>query len=123
MVSKDHVHLFVSAPPNLAPSEIMRRIKGGAKIFSRKAIKPVREALTEQLLCGVEAVRRTYWGTLLIRPSGMSLWTWMSQDDMQRGWRAGFPCFEAFIPFQSNLAFFSAFQDLCILLLANACFS
>ena len=27
-VSKEHVHLFVSAPPNLAPSEIMRRIKG-----------------------------------------------------------------------------------------------
>ena len=27
-VSKDHVHLLVSAPPNLAPSEIMRRIKG-----------------------------------------------------------------------------------------------
>jgi putative transposase len=28
VVSKDHVHLLVSAPPNLAPSEIMRRIKG-----------------------------------------------------------------------------------------------
>jgi putative transposase len=28
VVSKDHVHLFVSAPPTLAPSEIMRRIKG-----------------------------------------------------------------------------------------------
>lgn len=27
VVSKDHVHLLVSAPPNLAPSEIMRRIK------------------------------------------------------------------------------------------------
>lgn len=26
VVSKDHVHLLVSAPPNLAPSEIMRRI-------------------------------------------------------------------------------------------------
>ncbi|MBC8285868.1 MAG: IS200/IS605 family transposase, partial [Nitrospinae bacterium] len=26
-VSKDHVHLLVSAPPNMAPSEIMRRIK------------------------------------------------------------------------------------------------
>ena len=34
-VSKDHVHLLVSAPPNLALSEIMRRIKGrsAAKIF------------------------------------------------------------------------------------------
>lgn len=28
VVSKDHVHILVSAPPNLAPSEIMRRIKG-----------------------------------------------------------------------------------------------
>lgn len=28
VVSKDPVHLFVSAPPTMAPSEIMRRIKG-----------------------------------------------------------------------------------------------
>ena len=28
VVSKDHVHLFVSAPLNMSPSEIMRRIKG-----------------------------------------------------------------------------------------------
>ena len=27
-VSKDHVHLLLSAPPNISPSEIMRRIKG-----------------------------------------------------------------------------------------------
>ena len=27
VVSKDHVHILVSAPPTLAPSEIMRRIK------------------------------------------------------------------------------------------------
>ena len=35
VVSQDHVHLFVSAPPNMAPSEIMRRIKGrsASKIF------------------------------------------------------------------------------------------
>ena len=35
VVSKDHVHLLLSAPPELAPSEIMRRIKGrsAAKIF------------------------------------------------------------------------------------------
>ena len=35
VVSKDHVHLLVSAPPSLAPSEIMRRIKGrsASKIF------------------------------------------------------------------------------------------
>ena len=28
MSIKDHVHILVSAPPNMAPSEIMRRIKG-----------------------------------------------------------------------------------------------
>ena len=28
VVSKDHIHLLVSAPPDIAPSEIMRRIKG-----------------------------------------------------------------------------------------------
>ena len=28
VVSKDHVNILVSAPPTLAPSEIMRRIKG-----------------------------------------------------------------------------------------------
>jgi putative transposase len=28
VVSKDHVHILVSAPPNRAPSEIRRRIKG-----------------------------------------------------------------------------------------------
>ena len=28
VVSKDHVHILVSAPPALAPSEVMRRIKG-----------------------------------------------------------------------------------------------
>jgi len=35
VVSKDHVHLLVSAPPNMAASEIMRRIKGCsfAKLF------------------------------------------------------------------------------------------
>ena len=27
-MSKDHVHLLVSAPPHIAPSDIMRRIKG-----------------------------------------------------------------------------------------------
>ncbi len=35
VVSKDHVHLFVSLPPSMAPSEIMRRIKGrsSAELF------------------------------------------------------------------------------------------
>lgn len=35
VVSKDHVHIMISAPPNMAPSEIMRRIKGrsASKLF------------------------------------------------------------------------------------------
>lgn len=35
VISKDHVHILVSAPPNIAPSEIMRRIKGrtASKLF------------------------------------------------------------------------------------------
>ena len=27
-VSKEHVHLFVSCPPNISPSELMQKIKG-----------------------------------------------------------------------------------------------
>lgn len=35
VVSKDHVHILVSAPPTLSPAEIMRRIKGqvSSKLF------------------------------------------------------------------------------------------
>ena len=35
VVSKDHIHILVSAPPNMAPSEIMRRVKGrtSSKLF------------------------------------------------------------------------------------------
>lgn len=37
VVSQDHVHVLLSAPPNLAPSEIVRRIKGrrSIKLFER----------------------------------------------------------------------------------------
>ena len=35
VVSKDYVHILVSAPPNISPSDIMRRIKGrtSSKLF------------------------------------------------------------------------------------------
>ncbi len=35
VVSSDHVHILVSAPPTMAPSEIMRRVKGrsASKLF------------------------------------------------------------------------------------------
>ena len=32
VVSKDHIHILVSAPPTMAPAEIMRRIKGRTSI-------------------------------------------------------------------------------------------
>ena len=32
VVSKDHVHILVSTPPKMAPSEIMQRIKGRTAI-------------------------------------------------------------------------------------------
>ena len=37
VVRKDHVHLLLSAPPNMAPSEIMIRIKGrsSSKLFEK----------------------------------------------------------------------------------------
>ncbi len=37
VVGKDHVHILVSAPPIISPSEIMRRIKGrvSRKIFEK----------------------------------------------------------------------------------------
>ena len=33
VVSKDHLNILVSAPPTMAPSEIMRRIKGRASSY------------------------------------------------------------------------------------------
>ncbi len=35
VVSRDHIHLLLSSPPSMAPSEIMRRIKGrsSTKLF------------------------------------------------------------------------------------------
>ena len=47
VVSKDHVHIVVSTPPNMAPSEIMRRIKG------RSARKLFEE---------FPALKKRYWG-------------------------------------------------------------
>ena len=47
VVSKDHVHILISAPPEMAPSEIMRRIKGrtSSKLFEE-----------------LPALRKRYWG-------------------------------------------------------------
>ena len=47
LLLKDHVHIFVSAPPTMAPSEIMRRIKG------RTASKLLEE---------FPSIKKRYWG-------------------------------------------------------------
>ena len=49
VVSLDHVHILVSAPPNMAPSEIMRRIKGrsSAKLFE-----------------SFSGLKKRYWGAI-----------------------------------------------------------
>jgi putative transposase len=47
VVSKDHIHVLVSAPPTMAPSEIMRRIKG------KSAVKLFEE---------FPALKKRYWG-------------------------------------------------------------
>jgi putative transposase len=47
VVSKDHIHLLVSAPPNISPSEIMRRLKG------RSSTKVLQE---------FPHLKKRYWG-------------------------------------------------------------
>jgi len=47
VISKDHVHILVSAPPELAPSEIMRCIKGRT---------------SSKLLEEFPALKNRYWG-------------------------------------------------------------
>ena len=50
-VSKDHVHILVSTPPNMAPSEIMRRIKGrtSSKLFEEFPMLDQRAHLNRNL--------------------------------------------------------------------------
>jgi putative transposase len=47
VVSSDHVHIFVSAPPSMAPSEIMRRVKGES---------------ARKLLENFPSLKKRYWG-------------------------------------------------------------
>ena len=55
-VSKDHVHLWVSVPPNLAVSELVKRLKGRS---SRLRLEEFGE------------LRQTYWGRhLFVASSG-----------------------------------------------------
>jgi putative transposase len=43
VVSKDHVHILVSAPPNLAPSKIMRRIKRRMSSYLFEEFPPIKK--------------------------------------------------------------------------------
>ena len=47
VISKDHIHILISAPPTISPSDIMRRIKGrtSSKIFDE-----------------VPYLKKRYWG-------------------------------------------------------------
>jgi putative transposase len=47
LVSKDHVHILVSAPPDISPSDIMRRVKGRV---SRKVFEEF------------PLIKKRYWG-------------------------------------------------------------
>ena len=47
VVSKDHLHILVSAPPHISPSDIMRRIKG------RTSMKLFEE---------FPQIKKRYWG-------------------------------------------------------------
>jgi len=62
VVSQDHVHVLVSAPPNMAPSEIMRRIKGrsSAKLFVK--LPGLEEARLEAPFLGSRILLRNVKG-------------------------------------------------------------
>jgi putative transposase len=47
VVSQNHVHILVSAPPNISPSEIMRRIKGRS---------------SQKILGEFPHLKKRYWG-------------------------------------------------------------
>lgn len=43
--SQDHVHILVSEPPNLAPSEIMRQIKGRSSMKLFESFPDLKNAI------------------------------------------------------------------------------
>ena len=47
VVSKDHVHILVSSPPDISPSEIMRRVKGRT---------------SKKLFEDFPQIKKRYWG-------------------------------------------------------------
>jgi putative transposase len=61
VVSKDHVHILVSSPPNLAPSEIMRRIKGAYGEQTFRGVSPPEEAVLGPAFLGAGVFLRDGW--------------------------------------------------------------
>ena len=61
VVSKDHVHILVSSPPNLAPSEIMRRIKGRYGEQAFRGVSPSEKALLGAAFLGSRVLLRDGW--------------------------------------------------------------
>ena len=61
VVSNDHVHILVSSPPNLAPSEIMRRIKGrtSSKLFEE--FPHIKKRYGDDIF-GLEGISARRWG-------------------------------------------------------------
>jgi putative transposase len=51
VVSKDHVHILVSAPPSMSPSEIMRRVKG---------------RMSRKIFVEFPHVKKRYWGVIFV---------------------------------------------------------
>lgn len=50
VVSKDQIHILVSCPPEMAPSEIMRRIKGRTSSYLYTEFSPEEEILGQAFL-------------------------------------------------------------------------
>ena len=60
VVSLDHVHILISAPPTLAPSEIMRRISGRA--WPVALLRPRKGRSAAKLFEEFPVLRKRYWG-------------------------------------------------------------
>ncbi|MFT5635145.1 MAG: REP element-mobilizing transposase RayT, partial [Cognaticolwellia sp.] len=66
VVSKDHVHLLVSAPPTVSASNIMKRVKGRSSTKLFQEYPPIEKAIlgstflgTRLFLCNGRGVNRS----------------------------------------------------------------
>lgn len=61
VVNKDHVHILVSAPPTLAPSEIMRRIKDVRRVICLRTSRTSKSGIGGGI-SGRGAISAPRWG-------------------------------------------------------------